>query len=253
MLRITELPAFTDNYIWAIHDTQHAWVVDPGQAGPVDQWLAASGLTLRGILLTHHHGDHIGGVAELLAGRSGMEVIGPRAGRDAGTMPWLTQAVKDRDAVQLAPWGATLHVLETPGHTLDHVCYFAADTSGETHLDTPALFCGDTLFAARCGRLFEGSADQMWASLSALARLPSATRVFCAHEYTVANLRFAAHTEPGNARVAERLAACIGLHSQGRCTLPSTIGIELETNPFMRAGSAAEFARRRALKDAFRA
>ncbi|KPF68057.1 hypothetical protein IP84_11505 [beta proteobacterium AAP99] len=253
MLRITDLPAFTDNYIWAIHDTQHAWVVDPGQAEPVQRWLASSGLKLRGILLTHHHGDHIGGVAALRVQSPGIEIIGPLTGRLAGTMPWLTQAVRDRDAVQLRPWGMTLQVLETPGHTLDHICYFTPGTANGTDLDSPALFCGDTLFAAGCGRLFEGSADQMWSSLSALATLPRTTRVFCAHEYTVANLRFAAHVEPHSARIAERLAASVDLRVQGRCTLPSTIEIELDTNPFLRAGSAAEFARRRALKDVFRA
>jgi hydroxyacylglutathione hydrolase len=253
MLSITELPAFTDNYIWAIHDTQQAWVVDPGQAEPVQRWLASGGLKLRGILLTHHHGDHIGGVAALRTQFPGIEIIGPLAGRQAGTMPWLTQAVKDRDAVQLAPWGVTLQVLATPGHTLDHICYFAVGTADGTGIDSPALFCGDTLFAAGCGRLFEGSPEQMWTSLSVLAELPSATRMFCAHEYTVANLRFATHVEPANARAAERLAACIALRAQSRCTLPSTIETELETNPFLRAGSAAEFARRRALKDVFRA
>ncbi|HET7774412.1 MAG TPA: hydroxyacylglutathione hydrolase [Burkholderiaceae bacterium] len=249
MLSITGLPAFTDNYIWAIHDAKRAWVVDPGDARTVLTWLQTAGMQLAGILLTHHHGDHIGGVGELLAQHEQLRIVGPKAGRDAGTMPWLSQAVGDGDVISLEPWDLPLQVIETPGHTLDHVCYFG---KGHEALRAPLLFCGDTLFAAGCGRLFEGTADQMWASLSRLAQLPSDTLVYCAHEYTLSNLRFALHAEPDNAQTRERLNRCTVLREHQHSTLPSTLGLELQTNPFLRAGSAVEFARRRAAKDGFR-
>jgi hydroxyacylglutathione hydrolase len=250
MLSVSGLPAFTDNYIWAIHDAASAWVVDPGDASEVLAWLERNRLRLLGILLTHHHGDHIGGVRELLDAQPDLVVIGPRAGRDAGTMPWLTCAAVDGDTFRLAPWGLPVEVMETPGHTLDHICYFS---EAHDRLDDPLLFCGDTLFAAGCGRLFEGTAEQMWDSLTRLAALPADTRVCCAHEYTLSNLRFAIHAEPSNRDIHARLASCSALRDQGLSTLPSSIGLERLTNPFVRAGSAGELAKRRGAKDSFRA
>jgi hydroxyacylglutathione hydrolase len=243
-LQITALPAFADNYIWAINDGQEAWVVDPGDAGVVEQWLETNQLRLRGILVTHHHPDHTGGIARLTS-LYPVRVLGPRAEQIAGVL----EPVQDGDVVSLDPWTWNFTVLAVPGHTLGHIAYFAADLDG---LGAPVLFCGDTLFAAGCGRLFEGTPDQMWVSLSKLAALPGLTRVYCTHEYTVSNLKFAHVAEPENAMISARLLECQALRSRGMPTLPSSLAVELLTNPFVRAGSASEFARLRRWKDEFR-
>jgi hydroxyacylglutathione hydrolase len=222
-LRVLTVPAFKDNYLWLIHDGVHAAVVDPGDAGPILAALAAHDLTLASILLTHHHADHIGGVPELLS-RFDIPVFGPRAdGITAVSVP-----LGEGDRIELPKLALALRVLDVPGHTRGHIAY-VRETPG-AHW----LFCGDTLFAGGCGRLFEGTPAQMAASLDKLAALPDDTEVFCAHEYTLSNLRFALAAEPGNPAVARRLDAEAAKRSAGIPTVPSTIGLEKTTNPFLR-------------------
>lgn len=220
-LQVTALPAFADNYLWLIHDQRHAAVVDPGDAVPVEAALAQLDLTLDAILLTHHHGDHAGGVAALAAARQ-VPVFGPA--REA--IPGVTVQLSEGDLVRLPSLGLELSVLEVPGHTAGHIAY----VEHERHW----LFCGDTLFAGGCGRLFEGTPAQMTQSLAKLASLPDDTAVYCAHEYTVSNLKFALAAEPGNADLAARYAHAQQLRANGEATVPSTIGLEKQTNPFLR-------------------
>ena len=230
-LRVLAVPAFKDNYLWLVHDGAHAAVIDPGDAAPVLQALAAHHLTLASILLTHHHADHIGGVPALLD-RFDVPVFGPRGdGIGAVTVPLF-----EGDMVDLPKLGLRLGVLDVPGHTRGHIAY-VRQTPG-AHW----LFCGDTLFAGGCGRLFEGTPAQMAHSLEKLATLPNDTEVFCAHEYTLSNLRFAQAAEPANAAIIERIATESAKRERGIPTIPSTIGIERQTNPFLRyreAGIAA--------------
>jgi hydroxyacylglutathione hydrolase len=222
MLQIHPIPAFTDNYIWCLHDGAAAFVVDPGAAEPVLAFLQQRQLRLSGILITHHHADHTGGIAALLQHYPAASVYGPHNPRIAG----ITQALRAGEVIDVC--GLRWQVLAVPGHTLDHIAYYSA-----AH-QPPLLFCGDTLFAAGCGRLFEGSPAQMYASLRQLAQLPAATAVYCAHEYTLSNLRFAAAAEPASAAVAERLATVARLRDGQVITLPSSVALELETNPFLR-------------------
>jgi len=224
MVTIIPIPAFADNYIWTLREGASAVVVDPGEAAPVLAYLDREGLTLTAILATHHHNDHVGGIPELL-GRFAVPVFGPAS----ETIPSRTRGLREADSVEVPGLPVTLRVLDIPGHTAGHIAY-VGDVSGE-----PSLFCGDTLFAAGCGRLFEGTPQQMWTSLSALAALPPATRVYCGHEYTLANLRFAQAVEPHNAALWDRQAREEGKRKQGLPTLPSTIELERVTNPFLRA------------------
>ncbi|GIX30532.1 MAG: hydroxyacylglutathione hydrolase [Porticoccaceae bacterium] len=219
---VQPLPAFADNYLWLVAAGQDALVVDPGDAGPVAAALERHGLRLAAILVTHHHLDHTGGVAELAA-RWHCPVYGPPSPK----IPSITDSLREGDRIAIP--GGTLQVLEVPGHTLDHIAFWGPDFAG-----APRLFCGDTLFAAGCGRLFEGSPQQMWQSLDKLAALPDATLVHCAHEYTLANLRFARAVEPDNGDIAERLAQAEGLRRRGLPTVPSTLELERRTNPFLR-------------------
>jgi hydroxyacylglutathione hydrolase len=221
-MRIDPIAAFTDNYIWCLHQNLHAWVVDPGAAAPVQAFLAGRGLRLEGILITHHHPDHVGGVNELRAAWPELVIYGP----DNPAIAGIDHTLREGDSV--AVFGHRFEVLEVPGHTLDHIAYYAADTA------PPTLFCGDTLFAAGCGRLFEGTAPQMYTSLQKLAGLPAATAVYCAHEYTLSNLRFAQAVEPDSTEVRSRGAAATALREEQRPTVPSSIGLELATNPFLR-------------------
>ncbi len=221
MLEVRGLPAFNDNYIWLIGSagSRQVAVVDPGDADPVLEAVEREGLEPVAILVTHHHGDHTGGIDEL-CDRFRLPVYGPALER----IPAITHPLGDGDSVQLAGLGLTFSVLATPGHTRGHLCYVGHG----------ALFCGDTLFTAGCGRLFEGSAAQMHASLSRLAALPDDTRVYCAHEYTVANLRFAQVVEPANAAIQTRREEADRLRRQGLPTVPSTLQLEKQTNPFLR-------------------
>jgi hydroxyacylglutathione hydrolase len=228
MASIIPVPAFADNYIWLLRQGTAAVVVDPGDAAPVQAFLAANGLRLTAILATHHHGDHVGGITALLD-RFPVPVYGP-AGE---TIPGRTHPMREGARVVLPEVSASLRVLDVPGHTAGHIAY-VGEVAGD-----PVLFCGDTLFAGGCGRLFEGTATQMWSSLSKLAALPPATRVYCAHEYTVANLRFAAAVEPANGELARRRADADSRRARGEPTVPSTLADELATNPFLRVNERA--------------
>lgn len=225
-MNLIALPAFTDNYIWMLHDGANAVVVDPGEAAPVQAALDARHLALAAILVTHHHGDHVGGV-DALRDRLQGPVYGPR--REDIPSPYLPLADGDRIEVL----GLPFTVIDVPGHTAGHIAYFHAGGNGQA----PILFCGDTLFSGGCGRLFEGTPEQMHASLSRLAALPGDTRVCCAHEYTLSNLRFARAVEPGNEALARYTAQCEALRADGRPTLPSRIDVEREINPFLRCGA----------------
>ena len=221
---IVPLSAFSDNYIWLITNGKDAIVVDPGQAGPVQQALAERNLLLTAILLTHHHQDHVGGVTELVS-QTGAIVYGP-AGE---VLPLCDVALVEGDVVSDSSMQLSLSVLDVPGHTAGHIA-FAGEIAGQ-----PVLFCGDTLFAAGCGRLFEGTAAQMDASLAKLAALPTATAVYCAHEYTLSNMRWALTVEPANQHLQTWHARAQQQRAQGQPTLPSSIGQELSCNPFLRA------------------
>lgn len=229
-MNLFALPAFNDNYIWMLHDGRQAVVVDPGDAAPVVSALDQYGLELASILVTHHHPDHTGGVNALRSRLKGF-IKGPLDAR----IPQPVEVVGDGDSFALL--GFDWDVLHVPGHTSDHVAYVG---HARTALDgaalgvSPILFCGDTLFSAGCGRLFEGTADQMWASLSRLSQLPGTTLVCCAHEYTVSNLRFAAAVEPHNPDISQHLQACRQRRAQNQPTLPSTIDQERRINPFLR-------------------
>lgn len=225
MLRIEPIPAFDDNYIWLLRDDDagvdpRVAVVDPGDAEPVIERLRGEGLTLAGILLTHHHFDHQGGVADLLALWPEALVAAPEDRRIGAA----TLRVSEGDRVSIPGIAADFRVLEVPGHTSTHIAYVADG----------ALFCGDTLFAGGCGRVFDGTFEQLAASLGRVASLPSATRCYCAHEYTLANLGFAEWVEPNSPALAERFAQARALRSAGEPTVPSTLAEELATNPFLR-------------------
>jgi hydroxyacylglutathione hydrolase len=220
---ITALPAFQDNYIWTWQHDQALYVVDPGDSGPVLQHMQDQGLPLAGILVTHHHPDHVGGIAKLRAQAPAVKVYGP------ADSPFknLDHRLRDGDTIHVGGWDFAL--IATPGHTLDHICYYHPQ----------ALFCGDTLFAMGCGRLFEGSPEQMWASLSKLSALPTSTPVYCTHEYTLANAQFAKAVSPGHAPTLQRVERVAQLRAEDRITLPSSIGEEQSTNPFLRSAEPA--------------
>ena len=229
MIQIEALPAFTDNYLWLLQDArqQRCAVVDPGDAAPVLQWLAEHpGWRLTDILVTHHHPDHVGGVAELKKA-CGARVFGPAL----ETIPGRDVALEDGQSIEVL--GLEWRVLHVPGHTLGHIAYFHADPR------QPLLLCGDTLFAAGCGRLFEGTAQQMHYSLSRLAALPDDTLVYCTHEYTLSNLRFACAVEPENPAISNRLAEVTRLRAANAISLPTRIALEKQTNPFLRSAEAA--------------
>jgi len=221
---IFPITAFQDNYLWLFHEPEsnRAVVVDPGDAEPVEAALEKFNLILDTILLTHHHLDHTGGL-EALCRKRQVRVIGPGKQR----FPRVTHPVKAGDHFVAAE--LEFQVLDVPGHTSDHIAYYS--NPGE---EPPLLFCGDTLFAAGCGRLFEGTAEQMYQSLNKLGGLPDETRVFCAHEYTLDNLAFALAVEPESQQLKQRLKHVVALRNSGKPTVPSTIGEEKQTNPFMR-------------------
>jgi len=246
--QVSLIPVLHDNYVFVLHgDGPGAAVVDPAVAAPVIAWLEQRGLELVAILHTHHHSDHIGGTPELLRRWPGAAVIA--SGADRERIPLQTRGVAAGDRWTLL--GRPVEVIEVPGHTRHHIAYYLPPLAG-----APAgggeLFCGDTLFAGGCGRLFEGTPEQMHASLQRLAALPADTRVWCAHEYTEANLRWAAAQEPGDAAIAERLARVTQDRAAGRPTIPSTVALERATNLFVRAGDGDALRRRRASKDLWR-
>ncbi|QNP41042.1 hydroxyacylglutathione hydrolase [Lysobacter solisilvae (ex Woo and Kim 2020)] len=217
-MQLRPLPAFADNYIWTLaYDDGTALVVDPGEAAPVLE-AARGGLKPVAVLLTHHHPDHVGGVEELLQAWPELAVFAPEDTR----IRHATKTVREGDAVVVGPW--RFRVLEIPGHTLSHVAFHGEGI----------VFCGDTLFSLGCGRLFEGSPAQMWASLTKLAALPPQTRVCCGHEYTVNNSRFACVVEPGNLALRRRSEEALAMRERGLPTLPSTLADELAANPFLR-------------------
>lgn len=229
MIQIEALPAFADNYLWLLQDHQQRLcaIVDPGAAAPVRHWLAEHpDWKLTDILVTHHHPDHIGGVAELKA-LTGARVLGPAL----ESIPQRDVALQDNQHIQVL--GLDWQILHVPGHTLGHIAYFHADP------ELPVLLSGDTLFAGGCGRLFEGSAEQMYQSLCRLAALPDATQVYCTHEYTLSNLRFACAVEPENKMLRERFAEVSRLRDNNLISLPSSIALEKSTNPFLRSDSPA--------------
>jgi hydroxyacylglutathione hydrolase len=221
---IVPVSAFKDNYVWTLRRGRNAAVVDPGEAPPVLEYLAREKLELVAILATHHHADHVGGIAELRK-KYDAPVYGPRN----EPIPTLTNPVSEGDEVSIPGLGVSFSVLDIPGHTRAHIAYYGAG----------ALFCGDTLFACGCGRLFEGTAAQMYASLQKLFALPDDTRVYCGHEYTLANIGFAKAVEPDNAALRLRESRDRKLREAGRPTLPSTLGEEKATNPFLRCREPA--------------
>jgi len=221
------LPAFSDNYIWCLHDGRNALVVDPGEADGVLGWLHEQKLQLRTVLITHHHPDHTGGVDALRAA-TGAEIIGPMRER----LPEPVRRVGGGEHIEAL--GLNFEVIDVPGHTSGHIAYFAPQVDG-----APLLFCGDTLFSGGCGRLFEGTPAQMHASLTRLASLPEDTRVCCTHEYTLSNLAFARTVDPGNGELSDYASHCQQLRSQNFPTLPSSIGLEKRINPFLRTHQAA--------------
>ncbi len=227
MFNITPISAFNDNYIWALAtpNSKEIAVIDPGDAGKVNQYLKENGLQLSAILITHHHDDHTGGVKQLSAEHSAT-VYGPQNSPFDG----IENPLKEGDQVEL--FGQSLQVREVPGHTLDHISYYLKG-------DQPQLFCGDTLFLAGCGRLFEGSAEQMHKAMEYFRSLPDATEIYCTHEYSQANLAFAAAVEPSNRAVSEAIFQCNQLRDSGKPTLPTDIATEKKINPFLRYGETS--------------
>lgn len=225
MLQVKPIKAFKDNYIWAIVNTenQHCVIVDPGDAEPVLAFLTEHNLTLSTILITHHHWDHTNGVAQLCSLQPELPVYGPKNSPFAG----ITHQLTADSPCQLTKMGLDFNILTTPGHTLDHICYF------EPHQNW--LFCGDTLFSGGCGRLFEGTAEQMFHSMNQLSQLPDNTAVYCTHEYTQSNLAFALAIEPDNVALQQHSKKIDALRLLNNASLPSSIGLEKQINPFMRS------------------
>jgi len=224
MLTVVPIPAFQDNYIWALHDKRSAVLVDPGDAAPCIAFLEQHDLNLAAILITHHHADHVGGNVRLSA-RHHPRIIGPAR----ESIPGLTHPVSGGDAVTIPELGLEFAVIDTPGHTLGHIAYYG----------NGRLFCGDTLFACGCGRLFEGTPAMMASSLNKISQLPDHTEVFCAHEYTLSNIRFARTVDGENPALLERERREQARRNHGQPTLPSTLMLEKATNPFLRCREPA--------------
>lgn len=219
MLTVFPIPAFADNYIWSVMIDGKAIVVDPGDAAPVLAFLQQHDVQLAAILITHWHGDHTGGIEALRKAHPDVVVYGPEHKAIAADI-----IVADKDQITLC--GLDFSVVHIPGHTLEHIAFYLKDHH--------SLFCGDTLFAGGCGRVFEGTAQQMLDSLTRIANLPDNTAIYCAHEYTISNLRFALQVEPQNLALQARYKECVALREQNLPTLPSLLGVERNTNPFLR-------------------
>lgn len=240
MLEIIRIPVLSDNYVWLVHEpeSQETMVVDPAVADPVLAEAAERGWTITQIWNTHWHPDHTGGNAAIKEA-TGCHVTGPEAEQDR--IPTLDRMVKEGDTVKLG--NVTAEVIDVPAHTAGHIAF---------HIPSEKMvFVGDTLFAMGCGRLFEGTAAQMYDNMRKLEALPDATRIYCAHEYTKANGEYALAAEPDNLAIKERMAEVLTLRERGEATVPTTIRQERATNPFMRAGSVEELAARRTAKDNF--
>lgn len=222
MIQVINIPAFADNYIWLIthEERKFAAIVDPGDAEPVLAELIQRELEPIALLITHHHRDHVGGVAKLLEAYPHLIVYGPAH----ETIPHMTHPLQDGDTVELAELKASFKVIDVAGHTAGHIAYYGEDS----------LFCGDTIFGCGCGRVFDGSLDQLHAALQRLAKLPAETLVYCAHEYTIDNIGFAKWVEPDNKDLDLRLEECWQLRESGRATVPFSLGNEFVTNPFLR-------------------
>lgn len=229
MFQITPIPAFEDNYIWTLCQPQNkrCLIVDPGESAKVLAFLTAHQLQLDTILITHHHADHTGGIIALKQHYPNVNVIGPAT--EQHRIPGLTQTVSDGDRIDLAAFELAFEVIAVPGHTLGHIAYYSA----------PVLFCGDTLFSAGCGRLFEGTPEQMWHSLCKLSALADDTQIYCTHEYTISNLKFALSAEPTNAVLVEYAGQCARLRKKNAPTLPSILKTEKLVNPFLRCDNKA--------------
>jgi hydroxyacylglutathione hydrolase len=238
MLQVVRVPVLSDNYVWLLHDdaSGETVAIDPAVADPVLAAAAERGWTIGQIWNTHWHGDHVGGNAAIKAA-TGCRITGPAA--EAGKIGTLDRQVGEEDQVRIGGHVAT--VMEVPAHTAGHIAYHLADDR--------IIFVGDTLFAMGCGRLFEGTAEQMFANMARFAALPDETTVYCAHEYTQGNGRFALTVEPDNQALAARMKEVDAARARGEATVPTTIGQERATNIFMRAGDVAELARRRTAKD----
>ena len=237
-MEIVRVPVLSDNYAWLIHDAGRTVALDPGEATPVAAAAAARGWTIDQVWLTHWHPDHVGGAAALKA--QGARVAGPAA--EADRIEGLDTLLTEGDTIAVGDSSAT--IWSVPGHTAGHIAFHFAQRA--------MIFTGDTLFAMGCGRLFEGTPEQMHANMRRLAALPGDTHVYCGHEYTLSNARYAAVAEPENAAIAARLADVTAMREQGEPTIPTTIALERATNPFLRSVDAAELAERRAAKDAFK-
>ena len=238
-MRIVPVPCLKDNYAYLVIDGSRAAVVDPGEYKPVVEAAEREGVTIEQVWATHHHPDHVGGVAALAAAIPGLEVVAHAT--DAAKFRGATRTLADGESIELGGVRAT--AIHNPGHTLGAISFYIEDQ---------AVFTGDTMFSAGCGRLFEGDAAMMHASLTRLAALPPGVRVYFGHEYTEANLRFAAHVDPSDAAVAARATEVKALRARGDVSTPSTIAIERATNPFVRAPDAPTFAELRARKDSFK-
>lgn len=223
MNNIFAIPAFSDNYIWCVNDGEHALVVDPGDAAPVIRTLQEKKLSLTYILITHHHYDHTGGVEALIAAYPGAVVYGPKNPKISGVDHRLIEGEK----LLLQDPEIELKILETPGHTMDHIVFYNDDL----------LFCGDTLFSAGCGRMFEGTPDVFYRSLQKLSQLPDKTKVYCTHEYTLANLAFALHVDPENSSLQEYQTWATAQRNNDKMTLPTSIARQKKINPFLRCNS----------------
>lgn len=218
-IKVTPIKALTDNYIWAIESNNYLVVVDPGEAKPVIEHIKKHNLNLAAILVTHHHYDHTGGIAEILAFKE-TKVWGP--GNES--IASITNPVGNDDIIEITPLNIRFKVLEIPGHTIDHIAYYGSNN----------LFCGDTLFTAGMGRIFEGTAEQMYNSMQIIKSLPNTTNIYCGHEYTLANLKFAMLVEPHNLEIQKRYEEVKLLRKQNLPTVPATLSTELATNPFLR-------------------